>query len=200
MKKVTGKKTAKKAVAKKVAKKAVVVVAPVVPTKSSKEAVADFLTGKTFLNSRAAFRQFKAQNPTSTIQQNYFYTLFHIFGTRSKKKDFVVSFISTGSYKNCMAAYKAYRETVTTDFVAFAYFLNVWKRHFGLTGPIRQKVAKTPKVETIKLSTLSAKEILAKANELLKEQAAAIPTNLKNKARIVKTATQLFQANGYVVA
>ena len=211
--KATKKVAVKKAAPKKVAKKAVakVVVAKVEPkTKrpeiTSKELVADFLTGKSFANSRIAFRQFKQENSTVSIKQAYFYTLFATFGTRTKKKDGIISMISTGSHKNCMAAYKAYKETVVVGekAVAFTYFLNLWKKHFNLSGPIRQKAPKKEKVakvsKTVELSTLSAKAVIAKATELLKEKANALPTNLKNKTAIVKQATELFKAEGYVVA
>ncbi len=207
-KKVAAKKTAvKKVVTKKVAVKKVAkakkVVAPVVeapktkrPEKSSKELVADFLEGKSFLNSRQACREFKKENPTVSIKQAYFYTLFATFGTRLKKKTGIVALISGGVHKNCMAAYKGYKETLAVGekAVAFTYFLNIWKKHFNLTGPIRQKA------KSVELSTLSAKAIIAKATELLKEKASAIVANVKNKKEVVKQATELFKAEGYKVA
>jgi len=202
------KKIAKKAPVKKVAK----VVAPIVEVPkakrseiTSKELVADFLTGKSFANSRVAFRQFKKENSTVSIKQAYFYTLFATFGTRTKKKTGILALIATGSHKNCMAAYKEYKEGVVVGekAVAFTYFLNLWKKHFNLSGPIRQKAAKKVKVAkkvTVELSTMTAKQIIAKATELLKEKANVLPTNLKNKAEVVKQATELFKAEGYLVA
>lgn len=189
------------------------------PKVSYKELVADFLTANPFQNSRVAYRQFCAENPTVKVKQTYFYTLFVTFGIREKKKDGAIGFISAeSSSANCMRAYKAYLKTVpeNTKPVVFAYFLNLWKRHFKLEGPIRvkaavkakkgapikkvakEKIAKSKPV--VELSSLSAKGILAKANELLKDKAASLPTNLKNKTKIVKEATSLFVKEGYKVA
>ena len=187
------KKVAKKAV-KKVVKAVEVPVAPV-ETRTSKEIVAEFLTGKSYRNSRIAFREFVSANPTVKIKQNYFYTLFTLFGTRMKKSDIVKMFIASTIITGCFDAYKEYKKDAVSP-VAFAYFLNIWKRHFGLTGSIRTK----KEVKSVELSTLSARQIIEKATELLKEKAASLPTNLKNKGAIVKSATQLFKAEGYLIA
>ncbi len=242
-KKAVAKKPIKKAKAKKSAKVAKAVKVPGGIT--SKEVVAKFLEGKSFPNSREAGRAFRKENPTVKIQQAYFYTLFASFGTRTKKKDGILSLIKTGDFKNCMAGYHSYKSSVVAPEkpVAFTYFLNLWKKEKGLTGPIRAKatpkvkakakkavkpvkVAKkvkkvtpkviAPKVEVvaevpattviidpakhIELSKMSAKEILVKTEELLKDEAKTISTDLKNKGKIVKEATALLTANGYTVA
>lgn len=184
---------------------------------SYKELVADFLTAKPFQNSRIAYRQFCKENPAKKIKQTYFYTLFVIFGLRIKKKDSASSFIGTGTYKNCMTAYKAYVKSLEPNekAIVFAYFLNLWKCHYNLKGSIRtkaiekkgvkMKIASKKKIvaahaEIIELSKMSAKQILAKAEELLQEKAKTLPTNIKNKAGIIKSATTLFQKEGYIIA
>lgn len=175
-----------------------------------KELVADFLTGKSFLNSRIAFRQFKTENPSIGIKQTYFYTLFKSFGIRSSRRTKAFATIVSGEHKNAMAAYKEYLKGDFSDekAVRFTCFLKLWKIHHNIDGYVRrkEKTVKAPKVKvqkttsTVELSKLSAKEIIGKANELLKEKANVLPTNLKNKAGIVKKATQLFKDAGYKVA
>lgn len=175
------------------------------PEISSKIAVADFLTGKSFLNSREAFRVYKTENPTAKIEQAYFYTLFSMFGTRAKKNTNALSAIATTTHKSCMSAYREYKlaSTPGEKVVVFAYFLTLWKKHFNLTGSIRQKKVKVVEPELFKmidLSVLTAKQIIATATELFKEKAVTLPTNLKNKAGILKSATTLFKSEGYQVA
>jgi hypothetical protein len=184
-------------------------------TESVKIKVAEFLKNKSFLNSRVAHRAFTEAHPEAPVQQTYFYTLFTLFGKRATKKELALQIITSGTYKNCMEGYKEY--TKKEEFtraenplkpVAFAYFLNLWKRHFNITGTVR--VAITPKVkgtskhvktatEIVVISTMTAREILAKAAELLKGKAKELPTNVKNKTGIVKAATKLFINAGYQV-
>jgi len=129
--------------------------------KSSKEQVVEFLDKRPFLNSRVAFRAFKAQNVDSKISQIYFYTLFAKFGQREKKKDDVIKVIQNGPHKNCMGAYRKYKNQVDEP-VSFAYFLNVWKKEFNLgDGPIRQK-------------TKTAEEVLTKAKKITKKDTTSV--------------------------
>ena len=181
---------------------------------SVKIKVADFLEKKPFLNSRAAHRAFTIAHPESPVQQTYFYTLFALFGKRATKKDLAMISIAARPYKNCMEAYREYKKndiftrTENPEVpVAFAYFLNLWKRHFNITGTVRVKEKKTVKetkaavevVKVVEISALTAREILAKATELLKAKAKTLPTNTKNKTGIVKAATKLFINAGYQV-
>ena len=199
---------------------------------SLKVKVAAFLENTPFLNSRAAFRAFTTAEPTVKVKQTYFYTLFTLFGTRETKKEKIITAITSGKFKNCMAAYKTYKENVIFTRsenllkpVAFAYFLNVWKKHFNITGGVRTKkikevkakttgsktnkikelkVAKvvevtTPaKVQIVEISKMTAREILAKVTELVGAEE-KVPTNVKDKAKIVKVATKLFINAGYKV-
>lgn len=173
-----------------------------------KELVADFLTGKSFLNSRIAFRQFKSENPSIGIKQTYFYTLFKSFGIRSSRRTKAFEVIQSGEHKNAMTAYKEYLkgDFASEKAIRFTCFLKLWKIHHRIDGYVRrkEKTEKVAKVKVVapevKISTMSAKEIIGKANELLKEKANVLPTNLKNKAGIVKKATQLFKDAGYKVA
>lgn len=175
---------------------------------SLKVTVAAFLENSPYLNSRTAFRAFTAANPGVKVKQTYFYTLFTLFGTRATKKERVEAAIVSRPFKNCMEAYKEYKENIVFTRaenpevpVAFAYFLNLWKRHFNITGTVRSKKVKAPKkakVQVVEISKMTAREILAKVNELVGENK-EVPTNVKNKAQIVKVATKVFVNAGFQV-
>jgi hypothetical protein len=176
--------------------------------------VAAFLDNTPFLNSRTAFRAFTAANPTTKVKQTYFYTLFALFGTRATKKERVEATIISRPFKNCMEAYKEYKTSIVFTRaenpekpVAFVYFLNLWKKHFNISGTVRTKkvkVAKTTKapavkkVQVVEISKMTAREILAKVTELIGAKK-EVPTNVKDKAKIVKVATKLFTNAGYQV-
>jgi hypothetical protein len=147
-----------------------------------KEQVASFLNKKTFLNSRVAFREFKTANPTVLVKQTYFYALFVSFGVRVKKGSSALTIMSTGGHKNCVTAYKTYTKNEATP-ISFGYFLTLWKRHFKVAGYIRRKPKVAKVVVLSKTVELSAKQIIAKGDKLL-------------KAKVVKSATQLFKAAG----
>lgn len=200
-------KTAVKATVKKVAKVAKVIVPVIVP--SNKELVGDYLEGKTFLNSRKAFRDFKDQAAkTVKISQAYFYTLFKMFGKREKKSEGLASFVNVELFATPMCAYKAYTKSLAEGIkgVSFAYFLNVWKRTLGITGSVRvKKVAKAKVVKatrtiklTINMKQLSAREILAEVAKLDASNA-ILAINTKNKTKIVKEATNFLTVKGYKV-
>lgn len=199
---------------------AVVAEAPAKKETSTKILVAEFLEkNTTFQTSRQAHKAFQAAHPKTKVKQNYFYTLFKMFGTRVQKKDIALRTITSGDHKNSMQAYNAYKGA--PEFtgpeakvpVSFAYFRNLWRRHFNVPAremkvrdkekvkekvKVNKKAAKaSPKI--IEISGMTAKEVVAKANELLKAKAKGLPTNIKNKAGIVKAATMLFTQEGYLV-
>jgi hypothetical protein len=189
VKKVT-KKVAKKAPVKKAAKKVAKVAKPVKNGATSKELVAAFLEGKSFANSRIACRQFRAEHKDVKIQQAYFYTLFATFGTRTKKKDSILLLIKGGKFANCMAAYKQYKTSgvpANEAPVAFTYFLNLWKKHFNLTGPIRAKA--TPKAKVVKKVIKKApakKKPVVKAKPVKKvEKKVSKPTTAKKESKVI---------------
>lgn len=180
---------------------------------SLKITVAAFLENTPFLNSRTAFRAFVTANPEVKVKQTYFYTLFTLFGTRATKKERVEASIISRPYKNCMEAYKEYKTNIVFTRaenpekpVAFAYFLNLWKKHFNITGTVRTKKVKIVKtkapvvkvVQVVEISKMTAREILAKVTELIGVKK-EVPTNVKDKAKIVKVATKLFTSAGYKV-
>lgn len=195
----------KKPVLVKTKKTSAVEVKPaIVP--SNKELVGSFLEGKSFLNSRQAFRKFVDEaSKTVKISQAYFYTLFKMFGKREKKSEGLVLFVNPESYVTPMAGYKAYIKGLDAEVkgVSFAYFLNVWKRTNGITGSVRTKAKPAAKkVRTIKLTinikTLSAREIQNKIAEI-DAQNAILSYNTKNKTKIVKDAVAFLSGKGYAV-
>lgn len=178
-------------------------------TKSAKEEVADFLESGAYLNSRQAYRAFKAANPESKVSQGYFYTLFTTFGSKETKASKLIDFIKPEIYGNCSKAYKAYcAATEGSKRVVFAYFLTNWKKELGIVGSAKVKKEKTAKAVKVKqpkitravveIKNLSAKQILEKIAE--HDKASKILSfNVKNKARIVKEATSFFQTKGFEV-
>jgi hypothetical protein len=165
------------------------------------------LEGKTFLNSRKAFRDFKDQAAkTVKISQAYFYTLFKMFGKREKKSEGLASFVNVELFVTPMSAYKAYTKSLAEGIkgVSFAYFLNVWKRTLGISGSVRtKKVVKVVKATrtiklTINMKQLSAREILAEVAKLDASNA-ILAINTKNKTKIVKEATNFLTVKGYKV-
>jgi len=198
---------AKTAVKKAVKKVAVAPVAKPAIVPSNKELVGDYLEGKTFLNSRKAFRDFKDQAAkTVKISQAYFYTLFKMFGKREKKSEGLASFVNVELFVTPMSAYKAYTKSLAEGIkgVSFAYFLNVWKRTLGISGSVRtKKVVKVVKATrtiklTINMKQLSAREILAEVAKLDASNA-ILAINTKNKTKIVKEATNFLTVKGYKV-
>jgi hypothetical protein len=164
-----------------------------------KQTIASFIEGKSFLNSRQALREFKAVYPEIKVSEMYFYTLFKLFGTRLQKKEHVLEVINRGGWKNCMDAYKAYK-TETNNPVAFAYFLNVWKKHFNIQGSSKVKKAKVEKENTLIISfkEKTARQILIDVQTHIGEHP-ILNISLKNKQKIVKEAIQLFKTKGFTV-
>jgi hypothetical protein len=134
-----------------------------------------------------AFRAFKEANSDCSVSQTYFYTLFAKFGNREKKKDDVLKIISSGVYKNCMRAYHKYKSQNTSP-VSYVYFLKVWKKHFNIIAPVKNK-------KTIDIAGMTAKAILKKVTELTKHEI----VDLKDKQEIVKEACTLLTNAGYEV-
>jgi hypothetical protein len=165
---------------------------------TTKELVAEFLETKGFLNSRQAFRNFKELNPNVKVSQAYFYTLFSSFGKRETKKNTIQEVISSNALKTPMAAYRKYVDLEKKP-VSFAYFLNVWKRHFKIEGTVRTKKVEKPVNETVQLSSLTAREIVKKVEELTKSTA-LLSVNLKNKDSIVKKASEILNNAGFKTA
>lgn len=167
---------------------------------SIKETIASFVEGKSFLNSREALREFNAAYPHVKVSEMYFYTLFKIFGKRIQKKEHVLKVISRGNWRNCMEAYEVYK-TETDSPVAFVYFLNIWKKYFGIKGSTKKIARSKEKHETITISfkEKTAKQILTEVETHIGKNHPILTINLKNKQKIIKEAIHLFKTNGFAV-
>lgn len=163
-----------------------------------KSKIATWLSGKSFENSKDALWQFEKEtgNKSSII---YFSRVFaaHKADVKETKCDKVSAFIRNGNHKTCEIAHTAY--IASGQEVSLIYFSRVYtavRKEKGAT-PKTIATTKAPQpIQVITLTGLSAKKIIVVVKEKTGED---VKMDLKNKARIVKTATSLLTSKGFQI-
>lgn len=161
--------------------------------KSNKDLITDYLKANgPFENSKHALIEFCKANPTSDPSQIWFYRIFQKHGRVVTKKDKIKEFIRGGSYTCCKDAFAAYA-VGENKHTSFNYFTLL----YGQVKAESKKGSKVKKIsKTVDITNKSAKEITQTIESLLKQK---MTISLKDKKRVLKTATTMLQTAGYTV-
>lgn len=165
----------------------------------SKDQIKTFLEGSEWENSKHAYSEYCKAFPKANPSMIYFYRVFASAVSPVRKKESIIAFIKAGNFSSCKAAFAAYA-VGEKQHASFNYFVQLYTAANRVEG--KAKAAQTVKVitmqvKTVSLSSMKAKEVIAKVAELTGQ---TITINLKNKAAIVKKAAKELTAKGFQVA
>ena len=159
---------------------------------NSKTQIKSFLEGKEWENSKHAFSEYCKTHPKANPSPIYFYRVFASIAIPVRKKETITSFIKGGNFASCKEAFAAYA-VGEKQFTSFNYFVQLYTAANRGNKKKAEKVI-TMEVTPISISTMKAKEIIAKVAELT---GTTITVNLKNKNAIIKQATAELNAKGF---